>query len=108
MGELNIEILRSLCRNDKIKWTLHALSRMRERKILSEMVTDAILTGEIIKQYVDDKPYPSCLIFNNNYTAPLHVVASTNGDSVFIITEYVPTTDEWYDDFKTRKTRKER
>jgi hypothetical protein len=100
---LNIETLRILCRDDKIKWTLHALKRLRKRKILSEAVVSAVLSGEIIEQYPDDKPFPSCLIFNNDYENPLHVVISSDNKGVYLITEYCPNIDEWESDFKTRK-----
>ena len=103
MLDISIDSLRILCREDKIKWTTHALTRMRERKISSETIINAILSGEIIKKYQDDKPYPSCLIFNNDYNEPLHVVVSTDSDSIYIITTYLPTLDEWENDCKTRR-----
>ena len=100
---MDIEVLRALCRDEKIKWTIHALKRIRERKILSASVIDAVLSGEIITQYQDDKPFPSCLIFNNDNAAPLHVVISTDKEKIYIITAYFPTLDEWENDYKTRK-----
>jgi hypothetical protein len=103
--EIEIETLRILCRDDKIKWTLHALKRIRKRKIPSEAVINGILSGEIIKQYQDDKPLPSCLIFNGDIERPLHIVASTDGEKVYLITAYYPTPDEWGDNYKTRKER---
>jgi len=103
MQELNIETLRILCSDDKIKWTSHALKRLRKRKILSEAVVSAVVSGEIIEQYPNDKPFPSCLIFNNDYENPLHVVVSTDNKSIYLITEYIPTIDEWENDLKTRK-----
>lgn len=95
-----------MCRNDKIKWTLHALKRIRQRKILSDDVVNAILVGEIIEQYKDDKYFPSCLIFNSDCSAPIHAVASTDGENANIITAYTPTLDEWENDYKTRKENK--
>jgi translation elongation factor EF-4 len=65
--EISVETLRGLCLDDKVKWTLHALKRMRERKISAQAVIDTILSGEIIERYQDDKPFPSCLIFNCDY-----------------------------------------
>ncbi|MCL2637636.1 MAG: DUF4258 domain-containing protein [Oscillospiraceae bacterium] len=103
MQELNIEALRNICRGDNIKWTLHALKRLRKRKISSEAVVNAVLAGEIIEQYPNDKPFPSCLIFNKDYKNPLHVVISTDDKSVYLITEYHPTLSEWESDYKTRK-----
>ena len=103
MHDVSIKSLRKLCHLDKIKWTTHALSRMRERKISSDIVINAILSGEIIKLYQDDKPFPSCLVFNMDSAAPLHVVVSTDRINVYVITAYQPILDEWENDYKTRK-----
>ena len=103
MEIISIEALRGICRTSKIKWTLHALKRIRERKILSSAVIDSILQGEAIVHYHDDKPFPSYLIFNGDNTSPLHVVASADADTVYIITAYIPTLDEWESDYKTRR-----
>jgi len=106
MDEINIETMRELCCDNKVKWTLHALKRVRDRKILFESVINTILSGKIIEQYEDDKPLPSCLIFNGDYDAPLHIVACTDNTTVTIITAYVPTLDEWDNDYATRKEKK--
>ena len=76
---------------------------MRERKILSDAIINTVLYGEIIKQYEDDKPYPSCLVFNNDFSKPLHIVVSTDNDNIYVITAYAPSQVEWENDFKTRK-----
>jgi hypothetical protein len=103
MGEIQLETLQEICRNGKIKWSLHALKRIRERKISSESVLNTILSGKIIKQYRDDRPLPSCLVFNFDSNTPLHTVVSTDNESIYVITAYNPTLDQWENDFKTRK-----
>ena len=106
MDALNVDILRDICAKGSIKWTEHALKRIRERKITSSDVIDTIIHGEAIMHYHDDKPFPSWLIYNGNCDAPIHIVASTDGSSVYFITAYVPTSDEWENNFITRKERK--
>lgn len=63
-----------------------------------------IAEGEIIQQYEEDKPLPSCLILgmtiHNKY---LHVVVSTDDEYIYLITAYYPTLDQWEDDYKTRR-----
>ena len=98
-----IDVLQAICSDNKIKWTLHALKRIRERKIPSSAVINAIIHGEAITYYHDDKPFPSYLIFNGIEDSPLHVVASTDNSTVHIITAYIPALDEWENDFKTRR-----
>lgn len=99
-----IEELRTLCNQRKFKWTAHVLSRLQERGIFRTDVRNAILRGEIIEQYPTDYPHPSCLLLGPavNGTA-LHVVCGVSIESVFIVTAYIPTTDKFEPDLKTRK-----
>lgn len=61
--------------------------------------------GEIIENYPDDFPHPSCLIYGYtiNDRSVIHVVVSCNGENVGIITVYFPDSDEFENDLKTRK-----
>ena len=45
-----------------MKWYKHALERMQERDISRRDVKNRIMQGEIIEDYPDDFPHPSCLI----------------------------------------------
>lgn len=103
---MQLETLQKLCNNKCIKWSTHCLSRLQERDISIEDVCNCINNGEIIENYPDDFPHPSCLIlgFTDNKQA-LHVVVGTNYDFLFIITAYHPNTNKFYDDFKTRRER---
>ena len=103
MSDNEFDLLWKTLRNNKIKWTLHSFKRIRERKISADSVVDAVVNGQIIEHYREDKPFPSCLIFNGNTDSPLHIVASACDDFVYIITAYAPSSDEWECDFKTRK-----
>lgn len=65
MGErvaLQINELRKLCTDDTIIMTAHVIKRCKERNIDSDSIIKVIMHGEIIKQYEDDKPFPSCLL----------------------------------------------
>ena len=73
---MQIEEIQELCKQSKIKWYKHALERMQERDINRADVKNCIMNGEIIENYPDDFPHPSCLIFGytiNNRI--LHIVA---------------------------------
>jgi len=80
--------------------TGHAMRKMIERKITKHDVRTAIMTGEIIENYPDDYPFPSCLMLGSN---GLHVVAAIGEGRLFIITSYWPDVDKWEADLKTRK-----
>ena len=101
---MNIEELKAYINNGKIMWTTHCLQRMGERDIKRADVKNCIINGEIIEQYPDDFPNPSCLIFGvtlNNKI--LHVVAGCDNINLYIITAYYPTTDKFESDLKTRR-----
>lgn len=104
---IDIEKLREINTPEHIAITEHARQRLVEREITIKDVVKCIESGEIIKQYEDDKPFPSCLILgmsiNNKY---IHVVVSTNEDFIHLITAYYPDAEQWESDFKTRKERK--
>ncbi|MCM1541982.1 MAG: DUF4258 domain-containing protein [Blautia sp.] len=103
---LQIEELRRLCTVDTIIMTAHVIRRCKERSIDADDIINVIMHGEIIKQYEDDKSFPSCLLLGmsikNRY---LHVVIASNNINLHIITAYYPELDEWEPDYKTRKGR---
>ena len=103
---IDIEQLRTLNKAEQIAITEHARRRLVERGISVNDIIRCIETGEIIKQYEDDKPFPSCLLLgmsiNNKY---LHVVIASDNINLHIITAYYPSINEWEPDFKTRKER---
>ena len=63
---------------EKIIYRFHAVQRMFERKITVEEVRYALEAGEVIEEYSDDTPYPSCLILGCHRGRAIHVVAANN------------------------------
>lgn len=61
MADITIDILRGLCKDETISMPQHAYNRCRERSIKYANLKAAILSGEIIEQYPNDYPHPSCL-----------------------------------------------
>lgn len=102
--ELNLQDLQKICSLENIEITLHAAKRLEQRGILIEDVISCIKTGEIIEQYPDDYPYPSCLILGKSLTQLiLHVVTGSDLSTLWIVTTYYPDLEKWESDFKTRK-----
>ena len=102
---LDINKLREIAKDpDKVLITQHSSIRFRERNIKYDDVISSIMTGEIIEQYENDFPNPSCLILgmelNKRY---IHVVCGTDTEYLWIITAYYPSEDKWQKDMKTRK-----
>lgn len=83
-------------------WRKHALERMLERSITRSEIIECAYKGEIIESYPDDFPFPSFLVLYSD-PVPLHIVMAMEGEDCYIITAYRPNTDEFENDFKTRK-----
>jgi len=103
---MKIEEYRAINRLEKIAVTKHARIRLEERGIHMDDIVEAISNGEIIKEYLDDKPLPSCLILGKSTKdKPLHIVISRDEEFIYLITAYFPDSRQWEEDFKTRKER---
>ena len=101
---LNIERIRVLIKQRKIKWTIHCLNRINKRNIFMSDIKRAIGTGRIIEYYFDDFPYPSCLILGVDWNDQLlHVVCGVSKEYVYMITAYYPGEDKWEKDMETRR-----
>lgn len=103
---IDIKQLRVLNQPERITITEHARRRLVERGISVNDIIRCIDTGEIIKQYEDDKPFPSCLVLGAAIDGSyVHVVVSHDSEWIYLITAYRPDTDVWEADLKTRKER---
>ncbi len=82
----------------------HAIDQMFKRAISVGDVKHVIETGEVIREYLDDKPYPSYLMLGLANFKNLHiVVASDEGlAKCIVVTAYEATTDVWESDFRTK------
>jgi len=82
----------------------HAVKRMIRRSIDRMEVEEAVLRGEIIEEYPDDKYFPSCLIFGVSRAGRhLHVQLSL-APTVIVITVYEPDASEWINN-RVRRTK---
>ena len=103
---MDIEQLQKLYNDSdsNIKWAKHCLERMQERDISISDVESCLQTGEIIENYPNDFPHPSCLIFGHTKNKTiLHIVVGSDNNSLFFITAYFPSTDKFENELKTRK-----
>jgi hypothetical protein len=96
--------LKQAFRENAYLLTAHASDRAAKRRIPSPEIEQAIVSGEVIEDYPDDKYGPSCLILGYTQSKrALHIQVSYP-PSVKVITVYEPSSDEWEADFRTRKT----
>jgi hypothetical protein len=83
--------------------TAHASQRGVARGISSSEIEEAVISGEMIEDYPDDKYGPSCLIFGTTSKKRILHVQVSYPPNVKVITLYEPSSDEWESDWKTRK-----
>ena len=100
---MDIDLMRKLVTEGQINWQAHSLARMLERGISRDEVKKVILSGEIIEEYPNDYPFPSCLMFYTDIKS-LHVVLSIDEThhAAYIITAYQPDLNHFEADLKTR------
>ena len=105
---MDIEAFRAANNPKNFTVTRHGQKRMEERNISLDDVISAIRSGEIIEEYSEDFPFPSCLILGKSVSGrSLHTVVSLDENQIFLITAYFPNSDEWESDMRTRKDAKQ-
>jgi Domain of unknown function (DUF4258) len=75
----------------------HAVKRMIKRSIDRIEIEEAVLSGEIIEEYPDDKYSPSCLVYGRSKTGRHFHLQLSLPPSVVVITAYEPDAIEWID-----------
>ncbi len=87
----------------KYEYTNHCLLRAIERDISIEVIENIIKSGELIREYKDDKPYPSFLILGFKEEKPIHVLVAISEETCIVITVYIPDSSLWDNSFKIKK-----
>ena len=107
MEKLGISTIKRLVKEEKIRWTNHVMVRLLQRNIARDDILTSLLNGEIIEEYQNDYPYPSCLVYGKELNNKvLHIVCGFDGNELWIVTAYYPDDIEWEKDMKTRKGNK--
>ena len=102
-----IERIRSAAAK-RILFLPHAVRQMArpDRMIEPSEVRTAVMHGALIEDYPDDVRGHSCLMHGQGEGGrDIHVVCAPKEDFLAIITAYLPATDEWDQDFRTRRQR---
>ncbi len=92
-------------RNDCFRITDHADEESEADHLSFDEIFFTVLQGEIIEDYPDDKPYPSCLIYGDTFSGePVHSVWAYNPSNQWavLITVYRPDPERWID-WRTRR-----
>lgn len=101
------DIVNNVRRNaaKRILFLPHAVRQMSkpDRMISTKDVRHVVEHGEVIEDYPGDERGYSCLMLGFPDGRTVHVVCSPKDDYLAIITAYLPDSEEWEDDHKTRK-----
>jgi len=89
----------------KIKWTYHVNMRMKGRFISRQFILNSFNNYEIIEGYPKDKYFPSYLVYSHYQDKIFHVLFAIDieEDNVRVVTAYYPDTEEWKEDYRTRR-----
>ena len=105
MNTLDLETLRKAVQEGRLEWRKHVLQKLAERGIAQDAVRAVLLSGERIRDYAEDRPFPSALFLGYVAGRPIHVVAAcdeANGRA-FVITAYEPSLGVFEADFRTKR-----
>ena len=97
---MNIEDIQDAVRNGRYRVTNHAREEARDDRITVRELVDSVLSGEIIEEYLDDRPHPSCLIYGRTSEAePVHGVWAYDAEMslAILVTIYRPDPAPWID-----------
>lgn len=104
---MNIEDIVDAIRHNRIRITDHADEEAEEDHLSFDGIFYSVLLGEIIEEYPEDRPRPSCLIYGNTFDGePVHSVWAYNQENCWavLITVYRPDPERWIN-WRTRRTK---
>ncbi len=103
---MNIQDIISAIQEKHIRITDHADEEAQADTLTFDEIFFSVLQGEVIEDYPTDKPYPSCLIYGDNFQGePIHSVWAYNGKTKWavLITVYRPDPNRWINWRERRK-----
>jgi len=87
-------------RDSQVRITDHADEEAFDDRLTYEEIYSSVIQGEVIEDYPNDKPYPSCLVMGRNFSGePIHTVWGYNQENQWavLITVYRPDPKRWVD-----------
>jgi len=104
---MNIEDIVDAIRGHRIRITDHADEEAQADRLSFDEVFISVFQGEIVEEYPNDKPFPSCLIYGETFSGePVHSVWAYNQENQWavLITVYRPDPERWID-WRTRRSK---
>jgi hypothetical protein len=104
---VKIEDIVEAVRKDRLRISDHADEEAQEDGLSFDEVFFSLLQWEVLEEYRDDKPYPSCLILGFTFGGdPVHSVWAYNEENQWavLVTVYRPDPARWID-WRTRRAK---
>ena len=98
------ESIRARVRQNQFRLSKHATRRLDLRGRTLADITQVISSGELIREYPDEKPYPEYLLlgYPHGFDDPCYVVVDSNDETIIVtVHDYDPAVYE--PDFRTRR-----
>jgi len=92
-------------RHNHIRISDHADEEPQSDHLSFDEIFASVFQGEIIEEYPEDRPYPSCLVYGETLKRePIHSVWAYNEENQWavLITVYRPDPRRWID-WRTRR-----
>lgn len=105
---MDIVKIQDAIRNGNVNIRDHADEELGNDAIEDDDLYHSVLQGEVIEDYADDKPFPSCLIYGRDKNGRhIHSVwaYSEKHEIAVLITAYIPDPEKWID-YKIRKPKR--
>lgn len=102
---MDLSKIQAAAKNRRHLLTEHAEDELVEDNLRLEDVVKSLMEGEIIEDYPDDFPFPSCLVYGKNERGePIHSVWAFDDKKnlAILITTYRPDPQKWVD-YKKRR-----
>ena len=102
---MNLGDIIDAIRNSRIRITNHTDEEAQADQLSFDEIFVSVFQGEIIEDYRDDRPYPSCLIYGETFSSdPVHSVWAYNQENQWavLVTVYRPDPRRWID-WRTRR-----
>jgi len=92
--------------SQRILFSQHGIRQMSrpDRLISTADIRKVLEKGDVIEDYPEDPRGHSCLILGKDIGGrPVHVLCAPKDDYLAVITAYLPSEEEWANDFRARK-----
>lgn len=95
---MNIQVIREAILDYRFLVTDHADEEAEDDRLSFDEIFHSIFYGEIIEEYLNNKPYSRCLIYGENFAGePIHTVwdYDQETDTAILVTVYRPDPQRW-------------